>query len=143
MVKKVTALLVALALPAQVSAGPITEAIAKAGRELAKAQQEEPARRGTRFWTGIALVGGGGLLTTLGALEVGDDESGPDDGEDSDGSDDGEDSDGWGNKAMIGGGIAAAALGGVLLFTGKKKNMSGPVISIRPNRVTVRQTVSF
>ena len=138
MVKKVMALLVALALPAQVSAGPIAEAIAKAGRELAKAQ-EEPTRRGTRFWTGIALIGGGGLLTTLGAMEIGDDETGPDDGEDFDDSDDGEDSDGV-NKAMIGGGIAAAALGGVLLLTGKK---TGPVVSIRSGRVMVRQTVSF
>jgi hypothetical protein len=139
MVKKVTALLVALALPAQVSAGPITEAIANAGRELANAQREELKRGRTRFWTSMALIGGGGVLTTLGAVEIGDDETGPEDGEDFDNSDDGEDSDGV-NKAIIGGGIAAAALGGVLLFTGKK---SGPVVSIRPNRVMVRQTVSF
>jgi hypothetical protein len=141
MVKKVTALLVALMLPVQVSAGPITEAIAKAGRDLANGQREEPTRSRTRFWTGIALISGGGLLTALGSLELGDDETGPDDGEDVDDSDDGEDSDGWGNKAMIGGGIAAAALGGVLLFTGQRK--SGPVVSIRPHRVMVRHTVSF
>jgi hypothetical protein len=141
MVKRVTALLVALILPAQVSAGPITEAIAKAGRELANAQREEPTPSRTRFWTSIALIGGGGLLTALGAVEIGDDETGPDDGEDIDDSDDGEDSDGWGNGAMIGGGIAAAAVGGVLLFTGGKK--AGPVVSIRPNGVMVRQTVKF
>jgi hypothetical protein len=140
MVKKVTALLLALVLPAQASAGPITEAIARAGRELASAQREEPTRSRTRFWSSIALISGGGLLTTLGAVEIGDDETGPDDGEDFDDSDDGEDSDGWGNKAMIGGGIAAAALGGMLLFTGKK---SGPVVSIRPDRIMVRKTVSF
>ena len=140
MMKRVTALLVALALPAQVSAGPITEAIARAGRELASAQREEPTRSRTRFWSGVALISGGGLLTALGTVELGDDETGPDDGEDFDNSDDGEDSDGWGNKAMIGGGIAAAVLGGVLLFTGKK---SGPVVSIRPNRVMVRHTLSF
>jgi hypothetical protein len=141
MVKSVTALLVALALPAQVTAGPIAAAIDKATREAVNAKREEPTRSRTRFWTGIALIGGGGLLTTLGAVEIGDDETGPGDGEDLDNSDDGEDSDGWGNKAMIGGGIAAAALGGVLLFTGKNK--SGPVVSIRPNRVMVRQTVRF
>jgi hypothetical protein len=143
MVKKVTALLVALMLPVQVSAGPITGAIAKAGRELANAQREEQeaTRSRTRYWTSIALISGGGLLTALGSLELGDDETGPDDGEDVDNSDDGEDSDGWGNKAMIGGGIAAAALGGVLLFTGKKK--SAPVVSIRPDGVMVRHTMSF
>jgi hypothetical protein len=89
----------------------------------------------------MALLGGGGLLTTLGAVEIGDDETGPDDGEDFGNADDGEDSDGWGHKAMIGGGIAAAALGGVLLITGKKK--SGPVIAFRSNGVMVRQTVRF
>jgi hypothetical protein len=141
MVKKLTALLVAVMLPAHVSAGPIAEAIAKAGRELAHTQPEEPTRSRARLWTSIALIGGGGLLTTLGAVEFGDDETGPDDGEDFDNSDDGEDSDGWGNKAMIGGGIAAAALGGVLLFTGKRK--SGPAVSIRPDGVMVRQTVKF
>ena len=50
---------------------------------------------------------------TLGSIELGDDESGPDDGEDVNGSDDGEDSDGWGNKALIGGGITAATVGSV------------------------------
>jgi hypothetical protein len=140
MVKKLTALLVALAVPVQVSAGPIKEAVEKAARQAANTQPAEPKPSRTRFWTSIALIGGGGVLTTLGAVEIGDDETGPDDGEDFDDSDDGEDSDGWGNKAMIGSGIAAAALGGVLLFTGKK---SGPVVSIKPGRVVVRQTVRF
>jgi hypothetical protein len=139
MMKKITALLVALALPAQVSAGPITEAIAKAARQAANTQQEQPPQSRTRFWTSIALIGGGGVLTTLGALEVGDDEDGPDDAEDTDESDDGEDTD-WVNTAMLSGGIAAAALGGVLLITGKK---SGPVLSIGPKGAVVRQTVRF
>ena len=80
-------------------------------------------------------------LAALGSLEVGDDETGPDDDEDVNGSDDGEDSDGWGNKALIGGGIAAATIGGVLLFTGGKK--AGPVVSMRRGGVAVRQTVRF
>jgi hypothetical protein len=141
MLKRITALLVALALPVQVSAGPIAEAIAKVARQAVNPQPEEPAQSRTRFWTSMALIGGGAVLATLGAVEIGDDETGPDDGEDLDNSDDGEDSDGWGDKAMIGGGIAAAALGSVLFFTGKKK--SGPAVSIRRNSVMVRHTVSF
>ena len=87
------------------SAGPIKAAIERAGREIVATQREEGRSRG-RFWTGIALIAGGGVLSALSAVELGDDEAGPDDGEDVNGSDDGEDSDGWGNKAMLGGGIA-------------------------------------
>jgi hypothetical protein len=129
-----------LAMPAGASAGPLKEAAEKAGRELAMAQQNVETRSRARFWTGISLIAGGGVLAALGSVELGDDESGPDDGEDIDDSDDGEDSDGWGNKALIGGGIAAATVGGVLLLTGRK---SGPVVTARAGRVMVRQTVRF
>ena len=104
------------------------------------AQREEGRSRG-RFWTGIALIAGGGVLGTLSQVELGDDEAGPDDGEDVDGSDDGEDSDGWGNKAMLGGGIAAATVGGILLITGGKK--SGPVVAAKRGGFVVRQTIRF
>ena len=86
----------------------------------------------------MALIGGGAALSTFGLVEIGDDESGPDDGEDADDSDDGEDSDV--NKAMLGGGIAAAALGTFLLFTGKT---SGPKLSVGRKGVAVQQTVRF
>lgn len=78
-------------------------------------------------------------MSALGSFEIGDDESGPDDGEDFDNSDDGEDADGP-NKALIGGGVAAAALGAFLVFTGRD---SGPSVSVSPKRVTVRHTVRF
>lgn len=128
-----------LALPASASAGPLKDAIEKAGRELASQQTADTGNRG-RFWTSIALIAGGGVLTTLGALEVGDDESGPDDGEDFDDSDDGEDSDGWGGKALLGSGIAATALGGVLLW---RNAGARPQISVQPKRVSVKHTVKF
>jgi hypothetical protein len=138
--KQITALVVAIVLPASASAGPIAEAARKAASELALAQaQPEPRNRG-RFWTGIALLAGGGTMTLLSGLEIGDDETGPDDGEDFDESDDGEDSDGWGGKALAGGGVAVAALGAFLVFTGRD---SAPSVSIRSGRVTVRQTVKF
>src|SRR5688572_9075905 len=137
--RAVTALVLAIALPVSASAGPLKDAAEKAGRDLSRAQQHETRNRG-RFWTGIGLIAGGGLMATLGALELGDDETGPDDGEDFDDSDDGEDSDGWGDKALIGGGIAAAALGGILLFTGRD---SRSTVSVRPGRVTVRHTLRF
>lgn len=130
----------ALAIPGSASAGPLAAAAEKAGRELARAQQEQERGSRGRFWTGIALLAGGGTLIALGGLDLGDDESGPDDGEDLNGSDDGEDSDGWANKALIGGGIAAAALGGWLVLTGRD---SGPRVSVKPGRVTVRHTIRF
>jgi hypothetical protein len=139
--RKIVAMVLTLALPASASAGPLKEAVEKAGRELALAQRNEETRSRGRFWTGIALIAGGGALAALGSVELGDDELGPDDGEDLDGSDDGEDSDGWGNRALIGGGIAAATVGGVFLITGWKK--SGPVVSMRPGSFTVRHTVRF
>ena len=138
--RKAIACILVLAMPAGASAGPLKDAMERAAREMAATPPQAETRNRTRFWTGIALIAGGGVLTTLGGLELGDDEDGPDDGEDLDESDDGEDSDGWGNKALIGGGIASAALGGVLLLTGRR---SGPVLSLRPGKVIVRHTVRF
>jgi hypothetical protein len=135
------ATILVLAVPASAAAGPLKEAVEKAARELASSQQSDSTRSRARFWTGIALLAGGGVLTTLGSVELGDDESGPDDGEDLDDSDDGEDSDGWGNKALIGGGIAAAGVGAVILLTGRSG--SGPVVSMKPGGFGIRQTVRF
>ena len=139
--RKIVALGLVLALPGAAAAGPLKESAEKATRELTFAQAESETRSRGRFWTGITLLAGGGVRAALGSVELGDDENGPDDGEDVNGSDDGEDSDGWGNKALIGGGIAAATVGGVLLITGRKK--TGPVVSMRRGGVAVRQTVRF
>lgn len=140
MLRRLVAIVLAVALPASASAGPLTAAAERAGRELGRAQADVETQSRGRFWTGIAAIAGGATLATLGALELGDDETGPDDGEDFDDSDDGEDSDGWGNNAMIGGGIAAAAVGTWLILTGKS---SGPVVSARPGSVSVQHRVRF
>lgn len=140
--RKLVALGLVLALPAAASAGPLKESAEKAGRELALAEAQAEPRSRSRFWTGIALIAGGGALAALGGVEFGDDEKGPDDDEDLSGSeDDGEDSDGWANKAVLGGGIAAATVGGILLITGRKG--SAPRVSMKPGRVTVRHTIRF
>jgi hypothetical protein len=139
MCRRLIALLLVWSIPSVAIAGPLAEAVEIAGREVALAQQPERSRSRGRLWTGVALIAGGGLLTTLGGLEIGDDEDGPDDGEDFDESDDGEDSDGV-NRALMGGGIAAAALGSVLLLTGRK---SGPNVSLRRSGVVVKHTVRF
>ena len=151
--RKTVALVVAVAMPAAASAGPISAtgpldrlragpieaAIARSGTEIATAQRQEGRSR-RRFWTSIGLLAGGGALAALSIIEIGDDEAGPDDGEDLNSSDDGEDHDGWGSKAMLGGGIAAAALGSVLLMTGKK---GGPSVAVKRGGITVRQTFTF
>jgi hypothetical protein len=128
-----------LALPTSAWAGPLAEALEKAARETALAQQPGPETRSrTRFWTGLALLAGGAALVTLGTVEIGDDETGPDDGEDLDDSDDGEDSDV--NKGLIGGGVAAASLGGWLLLTGRSEPVAAPS---RRGGVTLSHTVRF
>jgi hypothetical protein len=139
MCKKILALLVVWSIPSSAMAGPLAEAAEKAAHEIALARQAETNGGRGRFWTGISLLAGGGVLTALGAFEVGDDEDGPDDGEDLDDSDDGEDSDTL-NKALLGGGIAAAALGGVVLLTGRD---SGPRVSVRRSGVVVKHTLRF
>lgn len=143
--KRLIAMILALSLPASASAGPLTDAAEKAARELASTQREDGRSR-PRFWTGIALVGGGVVLASLGGVKLGEDEGltevaePGDDEEDSDISDDGEDSD-KGGKALLAGGIAAAGVGSWLLLTGRKG--PGPVVSVRHGRVMVRQTVRF
>ena len=151
MLKRLVAAALVIALPVTAWAGerpvaansaaqtPIRAAIERAGRDLTAVEREGGQSR-SRFWSAIALIAGGGVLTTLGAVELGDDEAGPDDGEDLNGPDDGEDSDGWGHKAMLGGGIAAAALGSVLLMTGKSQV---PSVSLKRGGFTVRHTVRF
>jgi hypothetical protein len=137
---KLIAIVLVVAIPAGTSAGPLKEAVEEAGRKIALAQGEVQTGSRQRFWTGIALIAAGGVMTTLGVVEFGDDQSGPDDGEDRDDSDDGEDSDGWGNNALIGGGIASAALGSVMLIRGRR---SGPVMTIHPKGMAVRHTIRF
>jgi hypothetical protein len=137
--RKLVALVIVMAMPAGASAATLREAAEKAARE----QTPEGAsadRSRTRFWSGVALIGGGALMIGLAAAEVGDDDDGPDDDEDSDESDDGEDSD-WGNAVLLGGGIAAAAAGTFLVLTGRRA--SGPVVSLRKSGVVVRHTIRF
>ena len=151
MLKRLLATTLAVAMPVSTWAGeggapadpvnrrPIRAAIERAGRDLTAVERQEGQSR-CRFWSGIALIAGGGVLTTLGAVELGDDEAGPDDGEDINGSDDGEDSDGWAHKAMLASGIGAAALGGVLVMTGKSHV---PSVSVKRGGFAVKQTVRF
>jgi len=139
MLRKLIAFILVWSIPGAAIAGPLKEAAERGGRDISRAQAAETKGRSrARLWSSIALLAGGGLMTTLGVVEFGDDETGPDDGEDLDESDDGEDSDV--NKALVGGGIAAAALGGVLLLTGRD---SGPRVSVRRNGFVVKQTVRF
>jgi hypothetical protein len=135
--RKLVAIALVVAIPAGASAGALKDAVEQAGQKLAPAQGDEQPGSRRRFWTSIALIAAGGVLTILGAVEIGDDEDGR--GEELDDSDD-EDSDGWHRNALMGGGIASAAFGGVMLITGRK---SGPSMTIHSKGLSVRHTIRF
>ena len=139
---RIVALGLTLALPASASAGPLSEAAEKAAREQAvtQSQPQQNARSRGRLWTSIALIAGGTVLAVLGGIELGDSDSGADEDADTDdapGEDDGDS----GEKVMLGGGIAAAGVGAILLMTGGQG--SSPAISTRSGRVMVRHTIRF
>jgi hypothetical protein len=135
--RKMLALVLALTFPAAASAGPLREAAEKAGREFASTQADTQSRNRGRFWTSIAIIAGGGAAAIFGGVELGDKDNEPDDIDDAAGGDDGDGAE----KALLGAGIAAAALGGVLLFTGRKS--AGPSITPRVGGVAVMHTVRF
>jgi hypothetical protein len=137
---RIVALGLALALPASASAGPLSEAVEKTGRELALAQAEQGSRSKGRFWTSLALIVGGSALAVLGGIELADSDTGPDEDADADdvaGVDDGDREE----KVMLGSGIAAAGVGAILLMTGGRS--ASPSVSARPGRLTVRHTIRF
>lgn len=133
--KRLIAMVLALSVPAVASAGPLKDAAEREARKLALVQQPDTRSR-ARLWTGIALIGGGAVLASLGAGELG--------GEDESASDPAEPADSGENtgKAMLAGGIAAAALGGVLLLTGRRSPRL-PTVAIRPDGATVQQKIRF
>jgi hypothetical protein len=135
--RKMLALVLALTFPAAASAGPLREAAEKAGREYACAQADTQSRGRGRFWTGIALIAGGGAAAIFGGVELGDKDNEPGDIDDATGVDDGDGAE----KALLGAGIAAAALGGVLLFRGRHR--AGPSIATRAGGVAVTHTIRF
>jgi hypothetical protein len=67
MLKRTIATILVVAMPTAASAGPLKDGAEKAARELVAAQPE-PARNRARFWTGIALISGGGVLSALSGL---------------------------------------------------------------------------
>jgi hypothetical protein len=133
MMKKIVAMVLALALPATASAGPLMEAAERAARELTQAQAESQDGRG-RFWVGIVLLGAGATLGVLGGTEFRDDEDEPGDIDEVDDGDVTE-------KAMFFGGLAAAGLGTVLIVRGH--NSAVMRVVARPGRVMVKQSVRF
>ena len=137
---RIVALGLALAMPASASAGPLREAAEKAARELAVAQSGQNTRGRGRLWTSIALIAGGATLAVLSGVELSDSDTGPDEDMDSDDAPGEDDGDAW-EKVMLGGGIAAAGTGVILLFTGGAS--PSPTISTRPGRVTIRHRIRF
>ena len=107
---RIVALVLVLALPGSASAGPLAEAAERAAREIAavQPQTEQSGRSRGRFWTGVALIAGGGALAVFGGIELGDGDDGADEDDDADdaaGSDDGDGAE----RIMLGGGLAPPA----------------------------------
>jgi hypothetical protein len=126
--KTIVAFTLLFALPATAFAGPISEAAEKAARESSLAQADRAERGRGRFWTALALIAGGGALATWAAIEITDSDTGPDEDADTDDAPGTDDSD-PGEKAMLGGGLAAVGVGAILLMTGGRSN---PTVSPRP-----------
>ncbi len=97
--RRIVATFLACSLPAMASAGPIADAAAREARQQALAQTDGAGGRG-RFWTGLALIGAGGVLAALGGSELG--------GEDNAANEPPEPEDGGEGtgKAMLAGGVA-------------------------------------
>ncbi len=136
MLRKLLVPVLVLTTSTVASAGPLRESAERAGRELA-AQNAAASRGRGRTWTGIALLGGGGTLAIFGALERREDGNEGDDADDTPGA---KDSNAW-EHVMLGGGIAAAALGGFLLATGRRG--ASPSITMRGGRLAIAQTLRF
>ena len=141
--KRIAAALLCLAVPANVSAGPLKDSMERAARELATAPEAQVERGRSRFWIGIALIAGGGTLVVLGATGAFDDDR--NDAEDGDPEEindaDGDDPE-WANTAMTYGGIGAVALGGYILWKGWG-SPSPARVTLRPGRVEVRHSLRF
>ena len=141
--KRIAAAILCLAVPANVSAGPLKESMERAARELPTAQEAQVERGPSRFWTGIALIAGGGALVVLGATEAFDDDRNDAEAGDPEEmiDDDGDDQD-WANTAMTYGGLGAVALGGYILWKGWG-SPSPARLTLRPGRVEVRHSLRF
>ena len=138
--RKLVAIVFVIVIPAGASARSAQGSSGESRLENRTRSSQRAHWRPTTFLDEHCPISAGGVLTMLGAVEFGDDEDGPDDGEELDDSDDGEDSDGWRRNSLMGGGIASAALGIVMLITGRR---SGPVMTIHPKGIAVRHAIRF
>lgn len=126
----------ALLIPSMAQAGPLQEAI----NRIAKQETAQPAPRGwskTR-WSGLALVGAGAALITVGLVE--DKQGGPDTDQIQEQSTTDMDRGSRGDKTWLWTGIGAAALGGTLFVLGGGK---GPRATVSAGKVAVLQTLRF
>lgn len=129
--KRVTTLVLAMMLTANVaSAGPLRDAVARAG------QTTRPARAASgenkMLWPGLALVGAGTLLALYGfthatGAEIGSNQAGT--------------SVSISEKHATGvgfAGLAVAGVGGALLMIGSKQSQPNRKVIVSLNSVTVR-----
>ncbi|HQZ39772.1 MAG TPA: hypothetical protein PLH72_12110 [Vicinamibacterales bacterium] len=145
MFRHLVAITVALLLPVVTTAGPIRDAINRAG-------QEPPAvtttQRHGSMWPGLLVASGGAALIGFGIAEMGNGRS--DGASNSDmvegqsragDSAEGRERDSRASAGCLIGGVAAALLGGLLVLRARRARATA--ILVAPGRVGVQHSVGF
>lgn len=126
------AVLVASPVFAQDLRGSIQRAVTEAAAQQPESQPS--SGRGGLFWTGIALLGAGGLFLGLGAAEDAENQTCVYGGEL-------EETCVSNRTVLLATGAAVAGTGGVLLGIGIAKGRNAPSVTFRPGGFVVRQSI--
>jgi opacity protein-like surface antigen len=136
MVRRLVAAMLAVLVASPAFAQDLRGSIQRAATEAAAQQPESQPRsgRGGLFWTGVGLLGAGGLFLGLGAAEDPDNQTCVYGGEF-------EDTCVSNRTVLLATGGAIAGTGAVLLAIGIAKSRNAPSVTFRPGGFVVRQSI--